>query len=52
MDKWEKLEKSDFVDMLKDRGLRPKQIDSIISYLGITDIATLAKTFPNIKKNQ
>ena len=52
MDKWEKLEKDDFVSMLKERGLNDKQTKSIVTYLGIDDIAQLSIEFPAITQNQ
>jgi len=52
MDKREKLERNDFIAMLKDHGLNDKQIDSIVTYLSIDDIQSLPKKFPQIIKNQ
>ena len=52
MDKREKLERNEFIAMLKDHWLNDKQIDKIVNYLGIDDIAALSKKFPDIKKNQ
>ncbi|MFA6256457.1 MAG: histidine--tRNA ligase [Candidatus Absconditabacterales bacterium] len=52
MDKREKLEKKDFIDMLQDHGLHADQVDKIVSYLCIDDISELVKKFPAIEKNQ
>ncbi len=52
MDKREKLERNDFIAMLKDHGLNDKQIDTIVTYLSIDDIQSLPKKFPQIIKNQ
>lgn len=52
MDKREKLEKKDFIDMLQDHWLHADQVDKIVSYLCIDDISELVKKFPAIEKNQ
>lgn len=52
MDKREKLEKNDFIAMLRDYGLNDKQVDKMVTYLSIDDIQSLPKKFPQITKNQ
>lgn len=51
MDKREKMERSQFEEMMKDHWLTPDQTNKIITYLWIQDISLLWKSFPNINQN-
>ena len=52
MDKWDKLEKNDFITMLKDHGLDDKQVEKIVLYLSIDDIKSLPQKFPKIAQEE
>ncbi len=52
LDKWGKLEKEDFLEMLKDFGLREEQISSLITFIESENKEELLKNFPKIKGNE
>ena len=48
LDKWEKLEKEDFIQMLKDFGLIQEQIDRLISFIQCSTKDELLRSFPKV----
>jgi len=52
LDKWEKLGKEDFLEMLKDYGLGENQISVLVKLMECNSKEDLLKQFPNVKENE
>jgi len=52
LDKWKKLERKDFLEMLKDFGLGDNQISVLVKFVECESKEDLLKKFPSVKTNE